>query len=421
MKSQGRASEPAQAKIGTRRLEEQPEKGKAVETADSPVRHTVRLTTADQEVTIPVFLFRPSGSTRRLLLGRRRKGRTPLHWAAYKGFADIVRLLLFLDANGKHQDKEGFIPLHWAAIRGNLTACRILVQAGKKDDLMMTDNSGLTPQQHASDRNHQQVTNFLGNARKLHYEGGIFGKLSKLRLAAALVCVIFMLLLTYINSVIMASNFPTLTDVSAFFAWIGVILATTGLILFYRCSCKDPGYIKSNRNDSKDTRDDEPLLKLELRDPAILAGKWTRLCAACKIIQPLEAEHCDTCERCVEQLDHHCPLISNCIAKKNKWDFLGFLVLEVFAMMITGIVSLTRIVRDPWAPSSIGGWLLHVGYQHVGVVLFLVSDIFLLICVSIFTYVQISQYNVDDFQDKYIWKASTIARVSSVWSCRQYA
>lgn len=31
MKSQGRASEPAQAKMGTGRLEEQPEKGKAVE------------------------------------------------------------------------------------------------------------------------------------------------------------------------------------------------------------------------------------------------------------------------------------------------------------------------------------------------------------------------------------------------------
>jgi hypothetical protein len=59
MKSQGRASEPAQVKIGTRRLEEQP--GKAVETADSPVRHTVRLTTADREVTIPVFLFQFPG------------------------------------------------------------------------------------------------------------------------------------------------------------------------------------------------------------------------------------------------------------------------------------------------------------------------------------------------------------------------
>ncbi|KAJ8613868.1 hypothetical protein MRB53_036547 [Persea americana] len=41
--------------------EEQPAKGKAVETADSPVRHTVRLTTADREVTIQVFLFQFPG------------------------------------------------------------------------------------------------------------------------------------------------------------------------------------------------------------------------------------------------------------------------------------------------------------------------------------------------------------------------
>lgn len=33
----------------------------AVETADSPVRHTLRLTTADREVTIPVFLFQFPG------------------------------------------------------------------------------------------------------------------------------------------------------------------------------------------------------------------------------------------------------------------------------------------------------------------------------------------------------------------------
>lgn len=32
-----------------------------METADSPVRHTVRLTTADREVTIPVFLFQFPG------------------------------------------------------------------------------------------------------------------------------------------------------------------------------------------------------------------------------------------------------------------------------------------------------------------------------------------------------------------------
>lgn len=109
--------------------------------------------------------------------------------AAYKGFADCIRLLLFLDAYRGRQDKEGkpnlflllfcfylllelrgFLtfhstigctPLHWAAIRGNLEACTVLVQAGKKEDLTVIDNTGLTPAQLASDKNHRQVAFFL--------------------------------------------------------------------------------------------------------------------------------------------------------------------------------------------------------------------------------------------------------------------
>ena len=55
-------------------------------------------------------------------------GRTPLHWAAYKGFADTIRLLLVMDARMEQSDKEGCTPLHWAAIRGNGEACTILLQ-----------------------------------------------------------------------------------------------------------------------------------------------------------------------------------------------------------------------------------------------------------------------------------------------------
>ena len=32
-------------------------------------------------------------------------GRSPLHWAAYKGFPDAVKLLLFCDADAARQDK----------------------------------------------------------------------------------------------------------------------------------------------------------------------------------------------------------------------------------------------------------------------------------------------------------------------------
>ena len=56
-------------------------------------------------------------------------GRTPLHWAAYKGFGDTIRLLLVMDARWVLADREGCTPLHWAAIRGNAEACTLLLQA----------------------------------------------------------------------------------------------------------------------------------------------------------------------------------------------------------------------------------------------------------------------------------------------------
>ncbi|KAL6965542.1 Protein S-acyltransferase 24 [Sarracenia purpurea var. burkii] len=322
-------------------------------------------------------------------------GRSPLHWAAYKGFADCIRLLLFLDAYRGRQDKEGCTPLHWAAIRGNLEACTVLVQAGKKEDLTVTDNTGLTPAQLASDKNHRQVAFFLGNARRLldkRCDGNSrLGRLSKIGLAPLLWCIIFLLLVTYIHAVIMASNLPKLTAGFALLAWVGVLLATAGLVMFYRCSSKDPGFMRMNVHDLQNMKDDEPLLKIEINNPSLLAGNWSLLCATCKIVRPLRAKHCSTCDRCVEQFDHHCPWVSNCIGKKNKWDFFLFLILEVTAMMITGAVTLTRILSDPVAPSSFGAWVNHAGSQHTGAISFLIVDFFLFSGVAALTAMQASQ------------------------------
>ncbi|KAG6483019.1 hypothetical protein ZIOFF_059659 [Zingiber officinale] len=370
-------------------------------------------------------------------------GRSPLHWAAYKGFADCIRLLLFLDAYRGRQDKEGCTPLHWAAIRGNLEACTVLVQAGKKEDLMIADNTGLTPAQLASDKGHRQVAFFLdvlllcklferifislapfswqyvGNARRVfdrRCDGNSGrGRLSKLGLAPVLWCVIIAMLFTYIQSVIAGSYDFSLSTAFGLLAWSGVFLATTGLVLFYRCSRKDPGFINRSTRDVQSLRDDEPLLKTELNHPALLAGNWSQLCATCKIVRPIRAKHCSTCDRCVEQFDHHCPWVSNCIGKvlqshtsvplsfvsfsslnifinlqRNKWDFLMFLLLEVSAMIITGVVAIIRIARDP-SPPSFGGWLSHNTIEHPGAIAFLIMDFFLFFGVAVLTFIQASQ------------------------------
>lgn len=88
-------------------------------------------------------------------------GRSPLHWAAYKGFGDTIRLLLFRDAFQGRQDKDGCTPLHWAALRGNAEACTLLVHAGTKEELTVKDNAGLTPAELASDKGHRQIALIL--------------------------------------------------------------------------------------------------------------------------------------------------------------------------------------------------------------------------------------------------------------------
>uniref|UniRef100_A0A0E0NAU6 S-acyltransferase n=1 Tax=Oryza rufipogon TaxID=4529 RepID=A0A0E0NAU6_ORYRU len=276
-------------------------------------------------------------------------GRSPLHWAAYKGFADSLKCFSL-----------GCTPLHWAAIRGNLESCTVLVQAGKKEDLMVQDNTGLTPAQLAADKNHRQVAFFLGNARRVHERG--CGQYS--------------------------SN---MTLLFGLFSWLGIFLATAGLVMFYKCSRKDPGYIDKNTRDAQNQRDDEPLLKRGLDNPELLAGNWSQLCITCKIVRPVRSKHCSTCDRCVEQFDHHCPWVSNCIGKKNKWEFFMFLILEVSAMIITGVTAVIRVVGDPDSPASFGGWLNYSATNHPWVVSFVVMDLFLFFGVITLTVVQASQ------------------------------
>ncbi|KAL0735426.1 hypothetical protein Bca4012_011636 [Brassica carinata] len=279
-------------------------------------------------------------------------GRSPLHWAAYKGCT----------------------PLHWAAIRGNLEACTVLVQAGKKEDLVITDNTGLTPAQLAADKNHRQVSFFLvvaatasnilvvesfyclmfGNARRLletRCDGNTpLGKLSKLGLAPVLWFMILLLLLIYTNSVILASNLPKLTTGIGSLAWLGFILATAGLVLFYRCSKKDPGYIRMNIHDPQTMKDDVSTINFI---GTTVENRAKQPCFAC-------------------------------------WELVAALC-NMQAMLITGGVTLARVLSDPSAPSSFGAWISHVASNHVGALSFLIVEFCLFFSVAVLTVIQGSQ------------------------------
>ena len=64
---------------------------------------------------------------------------------------------------------------------------------------------------------------------------------------------------------------------------------------------KNPGYATIPENSSSN------LIKLlENSSPG-------EICADCEILKPKRSKHCDSCHRCIEVFDHHCPWINNCV------------------------------------------------------------------------------------------------------------
>lgn len=54
----------------------------------------------------------------------------------------------------------------------------------------------------------------------------------------------------------------------------------------------------------------------------------------CNVFKPERCHHCSACNRCVLNMDHHCPWINNCV---GFWNRKYFLLLLIYVMIGTYI------------------------------------------------------------------------------------
>jgi hypothetical protein len=70
-----------------------------------------------------------------------------------------------------------------------------------------------------------------------------------------------------------------------------------------------------------------------------------KFCSTCHIFRGPGVSHCKKCDNCVENFDHHCPWLGNCIGKNNYYFFFIFLIFVNVFVISNLFISIVLMIK----------------------------------------------------------------------------
>lgn len=284
-------------------------------------------------------------------------GDTAMHWAAYKGFIELVGVLRFLRPQlTVSLDHFGQTPLHLAAMRDNMAAAQYLA-ADAPQDCNIKDRNGAKAIDLAMKKNNIKIEFMLrkiatNNICSEIYDIG-FGKFCSARYCALLACgyneneimVWAWRMVCYSN---LAASIITAYFISGplsdmyLLGFFNVVAQCCWWVCFLGCLFVEPGYVRD--------KDYEFLQDTGLNyDAALeLIGNATggpeeeafpAVCHTCHVRRPIRAKHDKVTGKCIHKFDHFCPFVGNAVARDNYKYFVGLLVVHVVCYVLFMVSS----------------------------------------------------------------------------------
>lgn len=72
-------------------------------------------------------------------------------------------------------------------------------------------------------------------------------------------------------------------------------------------------------------------------------------CPKCLVCKPLGCVHCEICDNCIDEFDHHCYWINRCVGSNNYNTFILFVafnIIDLIANLVIGTLTLFNIPTE---------------------------------------------------------------------------
>jgi len=230
-----------------------------------------------------------------------------LHLATISGMDDSVIFLLSLGLDPNIRDKFGYTALHYAVKYNQNRIIKKLLQKGA-DKEIKENKTKKTPVMMAKNKPEiLEIFRKKGVCEKLFFKPDISQKtfcsnknmILFVTLHLLIIFLVFFILIPYFNDTYFSISY----------------LAISGLVfgLYIILSFSNPG----------------KMVNWQYRDLLDIVEKGEEaenFCPYCLVKKKFRSLHCLVCQKCVDEFDHHCFWVGNCIGKKNYTLFFIFLV-----------------------------------------------------------------------------------------------